>query len=143
MDEELRKSLYEEMQRRKTCPKCGVYNFSHPTACSCEEPAKVIEFGSDIDAYGACQCDQDVHTGDVMLITMPEGNKVIAIADTWPIAITKGSRELHTFKPGYAHEQWAEECFRPARDGRRILQGWKMAREMAIKLGLELTDYAK
>ena len=37
------------------------------------------------EAYDACQCDETITSGDVLVI-LPEG--VVGIADTWPVAVT-------------------------------------------------------
>lgn len=54
--------------------------------------AKVHKFESTAEAYDACQCDDDIKTGDVLVIAS-EG--VVGIADTWPIAVTAERGQLH------------------------------------------------
>jgi hypothetical protein len=49
-------------------------------------------FESTGEAYDATQCDDDVKTGDVLIIA---SEKVIGIAYTWPIAVTKEHGKLH------------------------------------------------
>ena len=44
-------------------------------------------------AYDACQCDDTIKDGDILLI---EREGVVGIADTWPIAITEKHGVLHT-----------------------------------------------
>lgn len=63
---------------------------------------KVHKFDSTGDAYDACQCDEEIKKGDLLVI---ESEKVIGIADTWPVAVTTESGELHSVEPGYALEE--------------------------------------
>ena len=55
-------------------------------------------FGSTGEAYNACQCRDDIATGDLLIIP---SERVVGIADAWPIAITAESGELHTPAEGY------------------------------------------
>jgi hypothetical protein len=57
----------------------------------------VHEFHSTEEAYGACQCRDEVKRGDTLHIPR---EKVVGIADTWPLAITEEYGELHTARPG-------------------------------------------
>lgn len=43
-------------------------------------------------AYDACQCDDDINDGDILLIP---SEQVVGVADTWPFAVTKKSGDLH------------------------------------------------
>lgn len=58
---------------------------------------KVHEFNDSGDAYDACQCDESIKDGDILLI-LPEG--VIGLAGTWPVAITEEHGKLHTAREG-------------------------------------------
>ena len=49
-------------------------------------------FDSTGEAYDACQSSDAILKGDILLIA---GERVIGIADTWPVAITKRSGKLH------------------------------------------------
>jgi hypothetical protein len=51
------------------------------------------EFESTGAAYDATQCDENIKTGDVLIIPS-EG--VIGIADTWPVAVTVEHGNLHS-----------------------------------------------
>jgi hypothetical protein len=58
-------------------------------------------------AYNASQCDENIQTGDLLIIL---SEKVIGIADTWPFAVTKAHGKLHTTtKP--IEELLAEDFF--------------------------------
>lgn len=50
-------------------------------------------FGSTGEAYDATQCDERIKNGDVLWVPS-EG--VVAIADTWPIALTEKHGQLYT-----------------------------------------------
>ncbi|WNI17675.1 hypothetical protein [Actinacidiphila sp. ITFR-21] len=56
-----------------------------------KEPA-VWTFYSTGEAYGACQCREDIRDGDVLVI---EREKVVGIAETWPFALTARFGDLH------------------------------------------------
>lgn len=56
---------------------------------------KVHSFGTTGEAYDACQCDENIKNGDVLLIA-PEC--VVGLAWTWPFAISKRRGHLHTLK---------------------------------------------
>ena len=49
-------------------------------------------FDDSVEAYGHCQWDDEVHTGDVLVIPS-EG--IVGIAHTWPVAVTVEHKELH------------------------------------------------
>jgi hypothetical protein len=53
---------------------------------------RVHSFDSTTEAYNATQCYEEIRDGDVLLI---ESEKVIAIASTWPFALTESFGELH------------------------------------------------
>ena len=54
-------------------------------------------FDSTGEAYDACQSSDAILKGDILLVA---GERVIGIADTWPIAITRASGKLHEAKEG-------------------------------------------
>jgi len=58
----------------------------------------VHHFESTGDAYDFCQCDENIKSGDILVI-IDEG--VVGFADTWPVAITVEYGNLHTMAPGY------------------------------------------
>ena len=58
---------------------------------------KVHEFHSTVEAYDATQCRDNIQRGDTLHIPR---EKVVGIADTWPLAITKEYGELHTARAG-------------------------------------------
>ena len=53
---------------------------------------KIWSFDTTEQAYDACQTDENICRGDVLLIA-PE--RVIGIAGTWPISITEAHGCLH------------------------------------------------
>lgn len=54
-------------------------------------------FESTGEAYDACQCDEDIKDGDVLVI---ESERVVGVADTWPFAVTVAHGNLHVLKDG-------------------------------------------
>ena len=52
----------------------------------------IHRFESTAEAYDACQCDDTIRTGDVLIVA-PEG--VVGIAGTWPVAVTQAHGEFH------------------------------------------------
>lgn len=52
----------------------------------------IHRFDSTEEAYDACQCDDTIQKGDLLLI---ESEGVVGIADTWPMAVTAKRGELH------------------------------------------------
>jgi hypothetical protein len=82
----------------------------------------VHRFGSTGEAYDACQCDEGIRDGDVLVVE-PEG--VVGVADTWPFAVTRETGVLHGIR------------------GRSVLQvrpdlerGRLDAIEVAVRMGL-------
>lgn len=74
-------------------------------------------FSSTGEAYDACQCDEDVKNGDVLVIAENEG-PIIGIAGTWPFAVTKFHGHLHTVSETEAgrkdNEDWWHRHVSPA-----------------------------
>lgn len=58
-------------------------------------------FPSTAQAYDACQCDDSIKKGDLLVI---ESEKVVGIADTWPVAVTDERGSLHQFCPIYSDQ---------------------------------------
>ena len=56
----------------------------------------IHRFESTGDAYDACQCDEKIKDGDVLLI---ESEGVVGLAHTWPYAVTLNLGKLHGVKP--------------------------------------------
>ena len=61
------------------------------------ESVRSHEFHSSGQAYNACQTNDDIKNGDLLII---DNEEVIGLADTWPVAVTEKFGELHTMKPG-------------------------------------------
>ncbi len=64
--------------------------------------AKIHHFDSTVRAYDATQSDDNIKKGDVLII---ESEKVVGLADTWPVAVTEWPGELHDLAPGYTLEK--------------------------------------
>ena len=50
-------------------------------------------FGSTNEAYEAVQCDEGIHTGDLLVIA---AEQVVGVAATWPVAVSRKCGELHS-----------------------------------------------
>lgn len=55
------------------------------------------EFESTGEAYDACQTDDNIKTGDTLVVA-PE--RVVGLAWTWPVAVTREHGALHTVRGG-------------------------------------------
>ncbi|MFB7919515.1 hypothetical protein [Streptomyces sp. NPDC056061] len=88
---------------------------------------KVWTFFSTGEAYGACQCRDDIRDGDVLVI---EREKVIGIAETWPFALTEEFGELHTLKDHLDPRTWENGKHAP---------GVAVAEQEAARMGVPLT----
>jgi hypothetical protein len=86
----------------------------------------VHKFGSTGEAYDACQCDDGIEDGDVLVI---EKEGVVGVADTWPVAVTAKSGALHGL--GSTPEAWAADRNKPA-----LLTGFRFAEEIAQRMKL-------
>ena len=65
------------------------------------DDVRVWTFANSGDAYDMTQCDEDLKTGDVLLIP---SEKVVGITYTWPLAITKEMGPLHGVEEGHKIE---------------------------------------
>lgn len=88
------------------------------------EPA-VWTFYSTGEAYGACQCREEIRDGDVLVI---EREKVVGIAESWPFALTEAFGQLHTLNPD----------FRTYKNGAYVAS-ISVAEREAGRLGISLT----
>lgn len=52
----------------------------------------IHEFETTGEAYDACQCDETIRDGDVLLI---KSEGVVGLAHAWPCAVTVETGELH------------------------------------------------
>lgn len=86
-------------------------------------------FDSTQEAYDACQCDDNVKDGDILVV---KSERVVGIADTWPFAITDKTGELHSVKP----DGWAATADRVGKTN--LLEAGKLA----YCLGFELNEDA-
>ena len=57
---------------------------------------RIHSFSSTGNAYDATQCDESIRSGDTLLIL---DERVVAIAYTWPFAVTRQSGNLHSVQP--------------------------------------------
>ena len=90
--------------------------------------AKIHHFDSTVRAYDATQTRDDIKKGDVLII---ESEKVVGLADTWPVAITEWPGELHDLAPGYTLEKmgFSGKSIALARDAAETL-GFVLAGEL-------------
>ncbi|WP_353645735.1 hypothetical protein [Mesorhizobium sp. WSM2239] len=95
---------------------------------------RVHFYDSTGEAYDTVQCSANVKNGDILIIP---SEKVVGLADTWPVAITKEAGHLHTLADGnfftYVH-QYGEKA------GQRVFTDEQidLARRIARQLGYEL-----
>jgi hypothetical protein len=54
-------------------------------------------FESSGEAYDACQCDDSIKKGDLLVIPSED---VVGLAGIWPIAITANNGQLHKLTDG-------------------------------------------
>lgn len=80
-------------------------------------------FDSTGSAYDACQCDENIKTGDVLFIP---SEQVIGLAWAWPVAVTAQCGAFHQPKTGTPVE---------AIDNGLFLPFVAMAREWCDQLG--------
>jgi hypothetical protein len=85
----------------------------------------VHNFSSSGSAYDACQCDEDIKDGDVLVI---ESEEVAGVAGTWPVAVTVKNGELHTLIAGKTPEEVFDE--EP-----EMVAGYRNAVQLATTLG--------
>jgi hypothetical protein len=57
---------------------------------------RIHAFATTGNAYDATQCDETIRTGDTLLV-LPE--QVVAVAMTWPFAVTSKCGKLHVMAP--------------------------------------------
>ncbi|ESY35392.1 hypothetical protein NKK48_30330 [Mesorhizobium sp. C386A] len=94
---------------------------------------KIHFFDSTGDAYDFTQCIDDIKNGDVLVI---ESEKVVGLADTWPVAVTKEAGNLHTLDDG-KFESYLHQFGKDA--GQRVFtdQQLKAAKAIAAAWGFE------
>lgn len=85
-------------------------------------------FSSTQEAYDACQCDDTVKNGDILVIA---SERVVGIADTWPFAVTEPAGELHQVKPGH----WYDTARRVGKD--KLLEAGKLAYALGFDLNAD------
>lgn len=54
-------------------------------------------FNSTAEAYDATMTDDGIKTGDVLIV---QAEKVVGLADTWPVAVTVEAGEFHHVRDG-------------------------------------------
>lgn len=95
---------------------------------------KVHTFISTASAKNQCQCNDEIKTGDVLVIV---NERVVGVAYTWPIAVTCEYGALYTLKPGSSPEQWASD---PEFGNPALLEGAREAVKEARARGYEIFD---
>jgi hypothetical protein len=63
---------------------------------------QVHHFDSTGDAYDACNADDNVKIGDVVVV---KSESVVGFADAWPFALTEKHGHLHTVAPKFSPEE--------------------------------------
>jgi hypothetical protein len=88
-------------------------------------------FDSSGEAYDACQCDETIQNGDVLVIA---SERIVGLAHTWPVTVTADHGALHKLNSGWTltegHEAFLES---------QVLE----AVAIANALGLPLASYAQ
>lgn len=107
------------------------------------EKEKVHYYDSSSEAYDASQCSLGF-----MNIMVVKDEKVVAVADTWPIAVTKEHGELHQLKKGCTFDNYVkDQCEMQSRfhDEKSenewfdfAMEQWWRAKAIARDLGYEL-----
>ncbi len=59
-------------------------------------------FDSSSEAYDACMCSPKVKRGDIIIVP---SEKVVGVSDTWPVAITPETGELHSKADDWSWEK--------------------------------------
>lgn len=77
-------------------------------------------------AYDACQCDEGIAKGDLLII---ESECVIGVADTWPIAVSREHGALHWLPNGEVTEQLTNSL------PHAVLNGIERGRKVAAAFG--------
>tara|TARA_R100000329_G_scaffold11603_1_gene12610 strand:+ start:218 stop:841 length:624 start_codon:yes stop_codon:yes gene_type:complete len=100
------KEVKEEMKKtlvRTTWDKVGggYEHDLHEYGMHIVDDVRVWTFANSGDAYDCTQGDDDLKTGDVLLIP---SEKVVGISDCYPFAITKEKGQLHGVEKGYKIE---------------------------------------
>lgn len=82
--------------------------------------AKIHHFDSTVRAYDATQSDDKIKKGDVLII---ESEKVVGLADTWPVAVTEWAGELHGILADTSLEKlgFSDKSIALARDAAKTL----------------------
>jgi hypothetical protein len=64
---------------------------------------KYHEFDSTAEAYDASQCDDNINSGDVLIV---KSERVVGVlVEAWPVAVTEAHGTMHALAPG---STWAE-----------------------------------
>ena len=58
---------------------------------------KIWAFESTGDAYDTIQCNDEIRKGDIVLVP---SERVVGLADTWPVAPTEACGQLHQATEG-------------------------------------------
>jgi hypothetical protein len=95
-------------------------------------------FESTGDAYDATQCDDKIADGDTLVVLR---ERVVGVADTWPIAITGEHGNLHRIKAGSSDTQFLESANLYHDRNFLTQEDLDFAREYATRLGFELAPF--
>lgn len=89
---------------------------------------KIWSFDNTGDAYDATQCDSEIRKGDVILVL---SERVVGLADTWPVAISEACGHLHKANEGQTGKYLLEN---------EMDHNLPEAMKLATSLGFELVD---
>lgn len=93
-------------------------------------PRRLHAFESTGNAYDATQCDERIASGDTLIIL---SERVVAVAYTWPFAVTAQAGKLHSIGPKEGDSLVAlAQSFEVAEEDLRF------ACQIAAALGFEL-----
>lgn len=95
---------------------------------------KVHMFDYSEEAYDETQCNEQISIGDPLVII---DEKIVAVADTWPFAVTKQHGHLHNVSDLKALVASLESDKRKM----ELLTGMRNAVKIAKDLGFELNPF--
>lgn len=97
----------------------------------------VHEYDSTEDAYGGCQCNDDLNDGDILHIP---GEKVVGLVATWPMAITKEYGALHIADPGKLRNVLTEPFVGSCLGLEAAIEAIKFAKEKGYELSKDAEE---
>ena len=92
-------------------------------------------FATTGNAYDATQCDETIRTGDTLLVL---AERVVAVAMTWPFAVTAERGKLHAVAPPKAGETLADLTRTLHVTAEDVAHAAELARALGFDLDLAL-----